>query len=165
MQRPSFTLLLWSANAVVLAAGLSYAGILGWHLVFGEPAELPAVRSLAVPPAPTFPAVDPLGERNPFDVSGTPWREAGEKPGVPVSTGALKGVILLPGVKVAVTDSGVVRPGDSFQQGRLKTVQSGRAIVESGSGSDQALKPPGADRPRLEDINRAPSAARNERKL
>jgi hypothetical protein len=163
MQRPSFTLLLWAANAAVLAVGLTYAGILGGRLVFGGPAELPAIRTLAVPPAPTFPTIDGLGERNPFDPSGTPWSAAGEKPGAPASTGALKGVILLPGVRVAVTDDGVLRPGDRFQQGRLKTVQATGVEVDTANGA-RTLKTPGADRPRLQDINRAVAPARNEGK-
>ncbi len=146
------TVVLWLANGFLW---LLLVGLMIWRLqaVFLA-AEAPA---LLVEPllAEAWPVpVLPSGQaRNPFDPAGTPWHVASSTARVPTG-GQLRGIVILPGVSVVLTEQGAVKPGESLLVGRLVSVTGREAVVQTPSGP-QALTLPGANRPTLGDLNQA----------
>ena len=123
-----------------------------------------AVPALRLDPLPAE-ALPPLAQvsvptRNPFDPSGTAWQAAGS-PVSAAAPGQVRGIVVLPGVGVAMTDRGAVKPGEALDAGRLVSVKVAGAVVDT-PGGRQALVLPGSNRPSLQDMNRArPTAAKS----
>lgn len=155
--RVSPTVLLWAGNFLVLGAVLAYLAMLVWQMRFGSE-DLPAVRPLGLMGLPKhLELVRPL-ERNPFDPSGQHWIVAGTTTGAVIDPHGFKGVMVLPGVRVALTSQGLIRPGESFRDGHLAEV-SRRGIVVGKDARQESIKAPGTEYRRLEEINRKPPVA------
>ena len=93
--------------------------------------------------------------RNPFDPAGSPWRTSGSPAPVIASTpGQVRGIVALPGVEMALTDRGAVKPGESLDAGRLLSVKTNGAMVDTLAGP-QALVFPGSSHPSLQELNQA----------
>lgn len=146
------TMALWLANVFFW---LFLIGFVIWRLqavlVAGEVAKL-RIEPVSAPAWPLL-ALPSAQARNPFDPAGTPWHVASSAAPV-VATGQLRGIIVLPGVSVALTDKGAVKPGESLTVGRLVSVKAREAVVQTPSGL-QALTLPGASRPTLRQLNQA----------
>lgn len=153
----SLTMALWLANGVFW---LLLVGFVIWRLqaVFLV-AEAPELR---IEPASVdgWPVLAlPSGQaRNPFDPAGTPWHTASSTPPPVVGAGKLRGIMVLPGVTVALTDQGALKPAGSAAPGRFLSVKAREVVLQTPSGP-QAFTLPGASRPTLRQLNRA-----NERK-
>jgi hypothetical protein len=155
--------LLWAGNAVAL---LGVAGVIAYRVVamfWGAPADLPAIAPLKVADLAIQPAAPlPGGSRNPYDAGGTPWRTAAGDDAGGSAVGNFKGVVVLPGVRLAVTDRGTQKLGDQLPEGRIVAIDSGRVLVGGEGRATQRLETPGSRRPRLADINRAHAAPRKD---
>lgn len=156
MTPPNLTVGLWLGNALgaallLLAAFYQFGGA-----VFGAGARLPQVQPLVARPVPQPSASAGIGARNPFDPSIAHWRASGA--GAPALAGELRGVILLPGVRAVVTNSGTVRPGETMTEGRVIRILDNGIIVEQGQGNRE-IKLPSAGRPTLQSLNKAGTAA------
>jgi hypothetical protein len=149
---------LWVANAAGLLL-LAAAGVrLGELLWRGNADRLPAIIPFTLSPLP-LPAVPSVADGNPFDPGRLAWRLP-EDQDLAGGAGEVKGVILLPGIRRAVTDKGSAKPGETIGAGRLLAVEGGSVVIDDGGGPKK-IETPGARRPRLEDLNRAaPAAAR-----
>ncbi len=146
------TVALWLANGFFW---LLLVGFVIWRLqaVFLA-AEAPALLVEPVSPE-TWPVPALLSgqARNPFDPAGTPWHFASSTARVPTA-GQLRGIVVLPGVSVVLTDQGAVKPGESLVVGRLVSVRAREAVVQT-PGGPQVLTLPGANRPTLRELNQA----------
>ena len=155
-------------SAMTLTRGLWLANGLLWllpcgFLAFGAakiflggeapPLRLDPLRTEAMPPL----ALASAGTRNPFDPAGAAWLAA-DSPGPAATPGQVRGIVVLPGVAVALTDRGAVKPGAALDAGRLRSVKTTGAVVDT-PGGPQALVLPGSNRPSLQDLNRARPAA------
>lgn len=147
------TRLLWLANAVGILLLLGAAFGRTWTAFSAASVPLPDVAPFRPATLPALPLPAEIGERNPFDVAGQAWRPAPAGAEL-AGTGSLRGIVLLPGARFAVTDRGMARAGDSIAGGKLLGLEARRVLVESG-GRRQALDLPSEKRPRLADINRA----------
>ena len=156
--QPTLTQGLWLAN------GFSWL-LLGVLVAIGVQrtflgAEAPALRidpvgAEALPPhaAANVPHVPNIQARNPFDPAGTPW-QAADSPATEAAPGQLRGIVVLPGVGVAMTDRGAVRPGEALEAGRVVSVRVSGVVVET-PGGQKPLALPGANRPSLQELNQA----------
>ncbi len=146
------TRVLWLANALfwLLLAGLVAFQVR--QIFFGG--ETPVLHLEAITVQPLRPsALARTATRNPFDATGTAWLAAGS-PGAEATPGQVRGIVVLPGVGMAMTDRGPVKPGGSLDAGRLISVKPTGAVVATPSGL-QALVLPGTKRPTLQDLNQA----------
>lgn len=144
---------LWAANLLALLLLLGVAASRVWTAFAGSGEVLPDIAPLKPGPVTLVPVAPDIGERNPFDTSGQPWRPApagAEAPG----SGALRGVVILPGARFAVTDRGMSKAGDLLAEGKVLGIQTGSVVVDA-NGTRQALDLPSEKRPRLADLNRA----------
>ena len=160
MKRPEFLRLplrvLWFAMATsiaVLSVVLVYrlAPLLpgrGESLSEIRPIGQPEIFASGLPPA-------AVASRNPFDPGGTHW----SKPSGPADgtgTGAIKGVILLPGARAVLTEGRAVKFGDVLGGGKLLGVEGQQLLIETTEGAKR-IDLPGANRPHLKDLNRRSS--------
>lgn len=142
---------LWVTNALAFAVLLAALLVRFGSLAGAGGAALPDIRPLQIAALAVPAAGGALGERNPFDAYGAAWREAAAEQAR--GEGDFKGVIILPGLRLAITDRGSIRVGDALGPGRIVAVENGRVVVDTGAGR-QPLQTPGARRPRMEDLNR-----------
>lgn len=155
----SLTLALWLANGLFW---LILIGLVAWRAqaVFLA-GDAPALRLEPVTAA-AWPALvlASAQARNPFDPAGTPWFAAGSAAPPGPAPGELRGIIVLPGVAVALTDHGAVKPGASLDKGRLLSVKAAGAVVDTPSGR-KTLTLPGSGGLTLQQLNQAnkPKAA------
>jgi hypothetical protein len=158
--KPSLTptQLLWLTNGVCWLLLVGFVVMRVEQVFFTE--ALPSLRLDAAateaqitPP----PSLSGLPGRNPFDPAGTPWQLAGSTAPA-VSPGQVRGIVVLPGVGVALTDGGVIAPGAELDAGRLMSVKSSGAVVDTPVGP-KALTLPGSNRPTLQDLNQASPTA------
>jgi hypothetical protein len=149
---------LWLANALfwLLLAGLVAFQIQQIFFAGETPAlRLEPVTVEALPPL----ALAGAATRNPFDAAGTAWLAAGST-GPEATPGQVRGIVVLPGIGLAMTDRGPVKPGASLDAGRLLSVKAAGAVVATPTGP-QALALPGSNRPTLQDLNQAKPMATN----
>jgi len=152
-------------RALWLANGFFWLLLAGWvafrvqQVIVSGPApalRLDPVQAEALPPL----VLVSVPTRNPFDPAGTAWQAAGS-PASEAAPGQVRGIVVLPGVGVAMTDRGAVKPGQALDAGRLVSVKVAGAVVDT-PGGRQALVLPGSNRPRLQDLNQAkPTAAKS----
>ena len=159
--QPTLTQGLWLANGFswLLLSGLVAIGAQRSFLGAEAPAlRIDPVPAEALPPrAPANVANVPgVQARNPFDPAGTPWQATGS-PAAEAAPGQLRGIVVLPGVGVAMTDGGAVRPGEALEAGRLVSVRVSGVVVET-PGGQKSLALPGANRPSLQELNQAQPA-------
>jgi hypothetical protein len=149
---------LWAGNALAVAVLLAVVLFrFGTLALSGGDMTLPAIGTLQVITLTPPPPPEALGERNPFDPAGMVWREAKGESDV-TGTGEFKGVIALPGLRLAVTDRGSVKAGEMLGAGRVVAIEDRAVLVDTGSGR-QTLETPGMQRPKLRDFNRASKPA------
>jgi hypothetical protein len=143
------TTLLWASNAAVwplLALAIGYRfGLLD------AGGGLPEMRSLTPVPMQLSAQVSESVARNPFDPEGGHWGTAVAT--APASGGELRGVMLMPGVSVALTGTGVVRLGEQLAGGRVKEIRANKVIVRRDSETVE-LDLASANRPTLQSLNR-----------
>jgi hypothetical protein len=141
------TVALWVGNAGVwLALALIALFQLG-ALRMGGP--LPDVRSITPKPIQTVAQSSSSGTRNPFDPTGQNWRSA-------LATAApvhreVRGVVIMPGVRAALTDAGVVHLGEQLSGGRVTQIEQDRVVVQQDAHSVE-LELPSAHRPTLQSL-------------
>lgn len=150
-RRHLLTRTLWAGNAIAIATLLAVVLFRFGALMPGD-AALPDLRPLRVAELAPPPLAQTPGERNPFDPSGMAWREPKDDE-ASAGSGELKGIIVLPGVRRAVTDRGSVGTGEALGAGRIVSIDDRAVVVDTGSGR-KPLETPGVRRPRLQDLNR-----------
>jgi hypothetical protein len=146
---------LWMASAAILAAALVLSGILAWRTFSGGSETLPEIMPLKVATLDHPAAATEPGKRNPFDPSGTHWQETRADLAPVAERGALNGLVVLPGVRLAITDGGVVKPGEALAGGKFRGFRGDKVSIETATGRLEKIDGPGANRPRLNDINQA----------
>jgi len=101
----------------------------------------------------------PLNLKNPFDSGAVHWKAVESRE----DTGELHGVMLLPGVRAAVTGTGIVYPGGQVSGGRLAEITPDGLIVQQ---ENQAHKITlhAVPRPTLQTLNKAQPLASKEKK-
>lgn len=154
MKRPDATVVLWLANGVgwiVLAiAALHQFGVLAGRPALALPEVKPLSPLLLQPP----PAAAEVGARNPFDPAAGRWLAAA--PEGPRAPGELRGVLVLPGVRAAVTGGGVVLVGEPLAEGRLVGIRGDKLLVqrEDAAGAVDEIEVPALHTPTLESLNK-----------
>lgn len=153
------TLLLWVANGIALLLLLALVVYRLGPLLPGASGPMAEIRPLtqaevAEPPA------SPVTEitRNPFDPAGSPWRLSASTTDDKPAAGAVKGVMILPGVKAVITDGATVRFGETLAGGTIIGVDRQQLLLE-GPGGRTRIDLPGAQRPHLKDLNRSDAPA------
>lgn len=146
------TRLLWLAMGVSL---LILVAVLAYRLapVLPGPGEREhEIRPIGHLQAPaSAQATLAIVERNPFDPSGAHWSQTGKGAEAAV-TGPIKGVVLVPGMNVVLTEGRPVRIGDMLEGGKLLGVEGERLIIETSEGLKR-VDLPGSRRPHLKDLN------------
>ncbi len=158
MKFPAFsptdpTRLLWIATGVsvaLLATGLAYRLA---PLLPGTSGKLSEIRPIDQPDA-LAPAMEPVSvaARNPFDPGGAHWSQP-DKGIENTATGAIKGIVLLPGAQVVLTEGRTVKFGETLEGGKLIGAEGEQLIIQTGEGRKR-IDLPGARRPHLKDLNR-----------
>lgn len=158
MSRITATVALWLASGTALAAAVILFGILAWRMSSGGSGTLPEITPLKIAML-EFPAIatEP-GKRNPFDPSGNHWQDARADLAPAAERGALSGLIVLPGLRLAITNTGVVKPGETLAGGKFRGIRGDQITIETATGGLEKIDGPGAVRPRLTDINQAGKA-------
>lgn len=151
--RPDPTVLLWLACALawigLCIVVFHQIGVLAWR-----PAALPEIRLLAPRALQSVPAAPELGTGNPFDAAAGRWFAAA--PEESRTSAELRGVLLLPGVRAAVTSGGTVHVGEALAGGRLVGIQGGKLQVRQGSAATvEELDVPGWRSPTLQSLNKS----------
>jgi hypothetical protein len=147
---------LWLANALLWLLLVLFLAARIQQVFFAG--ETPLLRfdpvvATSLPPL----ALASASTRNPFDPTGSPW-QAADAPAPTAAPGQVRGIVVLPGVGVALTDRGVIKTGESLDAGRLLSVKISGVMVDTPSGP-QGLLLPGANRPALQDLNQEKPAA------
>lgn len=155
MRRFSATASLWMASALNFVAVVALLGFLGWRTFIGGSEALPAITPLKVAAIEYPAAATQTAIRNPFDPSGTHWQQTRTDPAPESASSALSGVVVLPGVRVAITDGGIVKPGEALAGGKFRGIHGDRLSVETVAGRMEKIEGPGVSRPYLKDINQA----------
>lgn len=160
MGRITLTKGLWVGNALALLAVVLvlYSQLSG--LLFGSAKGRPELRPIQPQPLPVMERPPLNGNKNPFDSNAGHWKTADSKRG---GDGELRGILLLPGVQVAVTGSGIVRAGESMNGGKIAGIKQDRLIIQQ-ENQNQEIKLPSAQRPTLQTLNKAqtPSKEKSE---
>ncbi len=154
MRRIPATSALWVANAIVLFAAAFLFAFTVWRMLFGGSTILPEIAPLRVAPVALPTQGIESGSRNPFDPSGNHWQVDRSDGAQAQKQGSLKGFMVLPGLSLAITDNGVVKPGESIVGGKFKGINGDRIAVDTAVGI-ATIDGPGMNRPRLENINQA----------
>lgn len=145
--------LLWLGVAVsVLTLGLVLAYRLA-PLLPGRSGDLTEIRPISRPEAlaPPPPPVT-VASRNPFDGGGAHWSQSG-KATDNAASGAIKGVVLLPGAQAVLTERRTIKFGETLEGGKLVGVEGEQLIIQTSEGR-RRIDLPGARRPHLNDLNR-----------
>jgi len=148
------TIVLWAGNAMVwplLALVITYQfGVLDLG------GGLPKVQALKPVPIRLSALVSEGGARNPFAPDGGHWHSAVATTASASGTsgGELRGIILMPGVSVAVTGGGVVHLGGPLAGGRVKEIRANKVVVQRDAETVE-LELASAHRPTLESLNRS----------
>ena len=152
MKRPDSTVLLWLANAVgwigLGLAALHQFGALAWR----PAGALPEVKPLAPRTVQAPQAAPEVGARNPFDPGAAHWIAAAPKGAG--GAGELRGVVVMPGVRAAVTGGGAVHVGEPLAGGRLAGIRGGTVLVQRENAVDE-IEVPVFRRPTLQSLNGA----------
>jgi hypothetical protein len=98
------------------------------------------------------PAAPEVGARNPFDPGAGRWMVAAPKGAG--GTGELRGVVVLPGVRAAVTGGGAVHVGEPLAGGRLVGIRGGKLLVRRDDAVDE-IEVPAFRSPTLQSLNSA----------
>ena len=152
----TLTRALWLANGLLWLLPCGFLAFGAAKIFLGgeaPPLRLDPLTTAALPPL----ALASAGTRNPFDPAGAAWLAA-DSPGPAATPGPVRGIVVLPGVAVALTDRGAVGPGAALDAGRLRSVKTSGAVVDTPDGP-QPLALPGSNRPSLQELNRARPAA------
>lgn len=151
---------LWLGNAVafalVIAALYSQLGALFVPTRDGAEWQSIQPQPLRVPETPNI-----QGLKNPFDPGAVHW-QAAERRAEPGGR-ELQGIMLLPGVRAAVTGSGVVYPGGQVSGGRLAEITRDGMIIRQESQT-QEIKLHAVPRPTIQTLNKAQPSASKEKK-
>ena len=154
MKRPelSLTLALWLLNGL---AWLVLIVVSAWR--FQEMLVPDPVLALHLEPTSMIdlPKSDVITKsRNPFDANGTPWRKEVDGD-VAHGSKQLKGIIVLPGVGVALTDHGSAKMGDAISQGVVVSVgRRGIAVALTKDDEKPTVLLPESERLTMQDLNR-----------
>jgi len=145
------TIMLWAANALVWPlAALAIGYQFGW---FGAGGGFPQVQPLTPEPIRLTMQVSDVTARNPFDPAGTHWRSlAVNTPPSSASAGGLRGVIVLPGVRAAMTGGEPVYVGGQLAGGRVIEIRANKVIVQR-DGENVEMEVPSAHRPKLDSLS------------
>ena len=143
-------IILWSANLTILLFFMLFVCYQSYLVYFGSTVKVPEIRPLH--PHPVILNAPPVnaGARNGFDTSGIHWRADSISPAVE----ELLGVMVMPGVRAALTNNGTVNVGSPLAGGKLLQVLEDRVVVERASGPEVILLPI-AHRPTLQSLNSA----------
>ena len=131
------TRLLWLGNVTACLTLIIILTCQGYIVWVGSRADMPEIEPLRPQPV-HMPAV-PTGtdSRNAFDISAAHWRAD-----IALRTQeVLLGVIMLPGVRSAITSNGTVKTGEIFSGGRLLEVFDNRVVVERPTGPETIMLP------------------------
>ena len=155
MKRPEFSLTpaLWLLNGLAWLALIAFSAWRFQEVLFPGPAlplHLEPSTMLALP------ANHVIGKfRNPFDANGTPWRKEADSD-VAHNGKQLKGIIVLPGVGVALTDQGRAKTGDPISQGVVVSVsRRGIAVAPSKDKGQETVLLSESERLTMRDLNSA----------
>jgi hypothetical protein len=159
MKRPDATLYLWIANLLGWG-GLCVVALLQFGILTPRPAAaLPEVKALRPAPLAAPQMAADVGTRNPFDPTAGRWLAAAAKSDAATAAadaGALRGILVLPGVRAAVTGAGAVHVGDAFAGGRMVGIRDGKVLVQQeGGAKPDALEVPAMRRQTLKSLNSA----------
>ena len=149
--RPNWnpTVVLWAGNAAVW---LLLALIVVYQFgLLSHGGGAPKLRTLAPEPIQPSAPLSDIAARNPFDPNGNHWRTTAAV--AAGSVGELRGVILLPGVRAAITGGGLVPLGGQWGGGRVTGIDANKVIVQR-QGAVSELELPSAHRPTLQSLNR-----------
>lgn len=153
MKRPNSTVLLWLANAL----GWIGLGIAAFHqfgaLAWRPAGALPEVRPLSPRPMQPPQAAPEVGAHNPFDPGAGRWIAAA--PQGASATGDLRGMVVLPGVRAAVTGGGAVHVGELLAGGRLVGIRGGKVLVQRENAVHE-IEVPAFSSPTLQSLTGAP---------
>lgn len=144
------TILLWAGNAAACLLLVLIAAYQLYLAFFGAAADLPEITSLRPQPIHLIAAPDYIGMRNGFDTASTHWHADSISP----AREELLGVIMLPGVRAAVTRNGAVSIEGVLAGGKLLQVFDNRVVVERATGTE-TIPLPLAHRPTLQSLNSA----------
>ena len=128
-------------------------------LLFGSTKEQPALRTIEPQPLHLSERLQGSGKRNPFDAGAAHWKLADAQSG---DKKELQGILLLPGVRAAVTDSGIVRPGDNMNGGKVSAIKKDRLVIQQ-ENQDQEMKLRSAQRPTLQTLNKAQAPGKEKK--
>ena len=120
-------------------------------LLFGSTKEQPTLRAIEPQPLHMPEKLQDIGKRNPFDSGATHWKFTDSKIGD--SKVELQGILLLPGVRVAVAGSGIVRQGDNMNGGKIHKIKEDRLIIRQ-EHQEQEMKLHSIQRPTLQTLNK-----------
>ncbi|GBG02285.1 hypothetical protein AZSI13_16120 [Azospira sp. I13] len=152
---------LWLANALLLClliVAILYqaARLFGFLPLSPKPLALPAAAS-AVAAAP----LDYAQARNPFDPAGQPWGRVAAPQGNVRPSGPVGGIMMFPGVSLALTPGGAVKPGEALANGTLKEVGATQVTVQTPEGT-KVVDLPARRRPSLQQLNARRAESRKE---
>jgi len=142
------TIVLWAANTVVwplLAIVATYQ-----FGLFGVGGNFPPVQPLAPQPIRLTMQVADAAARNPFDPNGSHWRSLPATASAAPSS--LRGVVVLPGVRAAMTGADLVYVGGQLAGGRVTEIRANRVVVQR-EGETIELDIPSMHPPALQDLS------------
>lgn len=158
MKGISLALGLWIGNAIALVIVIValYSQLGPLFAPMKGMAELPPIQPqpLRMPER-----TNPSSLKNPFDSGAGHWKAAGNR----VDGEGLHGVLLLPGVRAAVTGAGIVYPGGQVGGGRLAQITKDGLIVQQ-ENQTQEIKLHAVPRPTMQTLNKAQPSASKEKK-
>lgn len=140
---------LWFLN--VTAGLLCFGAVIGVgvSVFFDRHGAVPVVVRFSGTNAGESHAGYPVPPRNPFDVSGVDWIAPEQTESLRASTGRLVGVMVFPGVELALTGDGTVRRGESLAGGKLRFVEKYGVRIETDGGETSV----GLDRRKVPSFN------------
>jgi hypothetical protein len=153
-----------------LAGAVLVVALVSWQLLHrglgvGISAQIPASVASPLPTMTVVPQTLLATERNPFDPTLMPWKadlpalSTEGKPAPPPSTAS--GVLQLPGFAVAVTEKGLIRPGEAMLGGHFKGVEGDFYMIENDAGEVQRIAINRPPRPTLQSLSRAKKDAQD----
>lgn len=152
--RVPLKLVLWLVNGI---SWLSLIGLATWHAqsIFFADEPTTADLKLSIEALLALVLLDGLTSRNPFDANGNSWQVAGSAtPTVARSSGI--GIIVLPGVGVAMTDRGTVKMENCLTLGAFfRSKQPVESSSEVRPDGPKDLDLPSSTHPTLKQLNQA----------
>lgn len=151
------TTALWLLNAFGAILVISAAAYRIGPALLGGDVTMPKIGAIPAQPIQQLAAIPGTGDRNPFDPASVRW--GGAQPvDIPAQAGELRGIIRLPGIRLAVTGSGTVRIGEPVAGGKVRRILNDRIVVENEMGMKE-IELPSAHRPTLEALNKTRRSA------